>query len=462
MSGDGVSQPLSPSSPPSATPGSLADNPCNGDAADVLTRSSRRVARMGTTIIIVLVAGFGSWASFAPLASGVVAGGVVVADGERGTVRHLDGGIVGEILVSEGQAVKAGQVLIRLDDVRVRANLGSLLAEYDGCRARHARLRAERSNARTISFPADLTARENDPRAREIMQGEIALFNERRAGLETELEMIAKQRGLYERHIAGTKAQIHANKSQLAIVEKELSGLEDLFEKGYAPHTRILKLKREKARLEGDIGRDNSSIAQSEIKIVEARVEAHKIRTEHRREIAAEFRDAQDRMFDLEEQIRSVKDTLVRLDIRAPKSGAVLDLRVHAKNAVLLPGDPVLDIVPTGKTLIVEAKVRPTDIDNVLVGSEAEVRFPAFRRRTTPSVFGVVAMVAADTLVDSAKGEAYYTARIVVAEDQRDRLAGRDLVPGMPADVTIRAGERTLIEYLLEPLTDVMARSFKE
>lgn len=427
-----------------------------------LSGSARRIGRMGLVLVGGLTLIFGIWASLAPLASGIMATGVVVAEGERSSVQHLEGGIVKDILVEEGELVTAGQVLIRLDDVQAKAKLGSLRAEYDGYLARHSRLQAERANAPNISFPQQLTAREHDPRVRDIVQGETALFKERRTGLQTDLEMIAKRRALYERHIAGTEAQITSKTAQLSIIKDELSGLEELFANGYVSRTRLLKLRREAARLEGDIGEKASSMAQGEIKIIESRVEENQIKTDFRKEVTAEFREVQDRMFDLEEQMRAVEDTLTRLDIRAPKAGAVLDLQVHAENAVVLTGEPVLDIVPSGKSLIIEARVLPTDIDNVLVGAQAEVRFPAFRQRTTPSIFGTVMTVSADTLIDPVAETPYYTARVTVEESERKLLADKVLVAGMPADVTIQSGERTLIEYLIEPLTDVLVRSFKE
>jgi HlyD family type I secretion membrane fusion protein len=416
---------------------------------------------VGVGLIALLAVGFGSWASLAPLASGVIASGVVIAEGERSVLRHLDGGIVKEIRVTEGQTVTAGQVLVRLEEARTHARLEALQAEYEDDLARYTRLRAEQADARTIAFPPELTQRDG-PRVREIMQGEIAYFNERRADLEAELDITLKRRGLYDRHIAGVEARMTAETSQLAIIEEELSGLEQLFKDGYVSHTRILRLKRERAGLEGSLGEGRSSIAQGQIKRIEADAEAVKIQTAFRMQVMAEFREVQAKLFHLEEKIREEADKLARLDIRAPKAGAVLDLRVHAEGAVLLPGDPVLDIVPTGETVVIEAKIRPTDVDNVLVGAEAEVRFPAFRQRTTPAVLGRVIMVAADTLIDGATKQAFYPARIVLHEAERERLGDRSLVPGMPAEVTIRAGERTFIEYLLEPLTDVLARSFKE
>lgn len=427
-----------------------------------LRHSSQRIAGAGVAIIAVLTIGFGAWASLAPLASGVVAQGVIIAEGNRSTVQHLEGGIVKEILAKEGDSVTAGQILLRLDDVQTRAKLSSLQAEYDGNLARLARLAAEQNNAAEIVFPDDLVDRIHDPRVMDIVSGETNLFVERRAALLTSLDMIAQRRELYESHISGLNAQIKARNTQLSIIKDELNGLEKLFADGYVSKTRLLQLKREAARLEGEVGEQASTVAQAKIKITESAVEEIQTKTDYRKEVTSEFREVQARQFDLEEQISATKDTLKRLDILAPRDGAVLDLKVHAQNAVLLPGDPVLDIVPAGEALIIEAKIQPTDIDNVLVGASAEVRFPAFRQRTTPSIFGTVMTVSADTLVDSGTNTPYYTARVIVNETERGRLNGKSLVSGMPADVTIQSGERTLIEYLVEPLTDVLSRSFKE
>ncbi|MBL4615454.1 MAG: HlyD family type I secretion periplasmic adaptor subunit [Magnetovibrio sp.] len=425
-------------------------------------RSSKRIMLVGVSIIIVLVGGFGSWASFAPLGSGVMAQGVVVAEGNRSTVQHLEGGIIKQILVEEGDVVVAGQVLVQLDDVQTRAKLGSLQAEYDGYQARNARLIAEQGNQPEINFSDDLLGRIHDQRVRDIISGETTLFKERRSALAISLEMIAQQRALYERHASGSQAQIDSRKIQLSIIQEELTGLEKLFVNGHVAKTRLLKLKREIARLEGDVGEKESQVAQAQIKLIESKVEEIQTKTEFRKEVISELREVQGRLFDLEERILASKDTLKRLDIRAPRGGAILDLQFHAVNAVVMSGKPILDIVPMGKALIIDAKISPNDIDNVLVGAQAEVRFPAFRQRTTPSIFGSVVMVSADTLMNPTTNEPYYTARVIVNEEERIQLRQKQLVPGMLADVTVKSGERTLIEYLLEPLTDVLARSFKE
>lgn len=429
---------------------------------DQTARSSNRIIISGFIIIAVLIGGFGMWAGLAPLASGVLAGGVVVAEENRSTVQHLEGGIVKDILVKEGESVVAGQVLVRLDDVQIKSKLGSLQAEFDGLQAREARLTAEQRNAQTITYPADLLSRSRDQRASDIMAGETTLFEERRAALNTSLHMISQQQNLYKHHTQGSMAQIKSSKTQLAISKQELVGLETLFAKGYVAKTRLLKLKREIARLDGVIGEKTSQVSQAKIKVLESEVEATQTKTDFRKDVISELRDVQGKLFNLEEQILAAKDTLTRLDIKAPRDGVVLDLQFHALNTVIMAGAPVLDIVPNGGALIVDAKIRPTDVDNVSVGAEAEVRFSAFRQRTTPSIFGTVQTVSADTLIDPATSEPYYTARVFITEDQRQRIGDRSIVSGMPADVTVLSEDRTLIEYMIEPLSDVLARSFKE
>lgn len=429
---------------------------------DQTARSSKRIITSGLIIITVLVGGFGLWAGLAPLASGVMASGVVVAEGTRSTVQHLEGGIVKEILIKEGDAVVAGQVLLRLDEVQTKSRLGSLQAEFDGLQAREARLVAEQSGQSDISFSADLLARNKNQRVFDIMAGETTLFEERRNALDTSLKMIGQQKTLYERHIVGSMAQIKSSTIQRSISQEELEGLETLFAKGYVAKTRLLKLQRENARLEGVIGEKQSQVSQAEIKVLESSVEEAQVKTDFRKEVISELREVQGNLFKLEEQILATKDTLKRLEIKAPRDGVVIDLQFHAINTVVLSGAPVLDIVPNGDALIIDARIKPIDIDNVLVGAEAEVRFPAFRQRTTPSVFGIVQVVSADTLLDPATNEPYYTARIMVTEQERQRIPNRSIVSGMPADVTVRSEDRTLIEYMTEPLTDVLARSFKE
>lgn len=457
MSGTNATQIFSP------TKQMISDQPSTLMLADGATaRSSRRITIAGLSIIAILFGVFGVWAAFASLASGVVAQGIVMAEGNRSTVQHLQGGIVKEILVEEGDSVTVGQVLLRLDDVQIRAKLGSLQAEYDASRGREARFLAEQTGQPNIVFPDDLLDRMDTQRVNEIVAGEAKLFEERRAALDASIQMISQRRSLYERHISGSEAQIESRKIQLAIIKDELVGLEQLFANGYVAKTRLLKLKREVAQLEGDVGQKESEVAQANIKIIEVQVEENQTRADFRKEVTTSLREVRGQLNDLEEQILAAKDTLQRLDIRAPRNGTVLDLQFHAKNAVIMPGSPVLDIVPIGDALIIDAKINPTDIDNVIAGAQAEVRFPAFRQRTTPSVFGTVTTVSADTLVDPGTNSAYYTARVVVDEVERRLMGDRALVPGMPADVTVQSGERTLIEYLIEPLSDVLARSFKE
>jgi len=425
-------------------------------------KSSKRIIAAGSIVIVGLVFGFGLWAGLAPLASGVIASGVVVAEGNRSTVQHLDGGIVKEILVKEGEAVVAGQVLLRLDDVQTRSELGSLQAEFDGLKAREARLIAEQNAKPNISFSADLMSRSDNQRVFDIMAGETTLFEERRVALDTSINMILQQRALYEHHTEGSKAQIKSSNTQLDISKEELAGLETLFASGYVPKTRLLKLKREIAQLKGAVGEKTSQVDQAKIKVSESIVEEFQVKSDFRKEVISQLREVQGKLFHLEDQILAAKDTLTRLDIRAPTDGVVLDLQFHALDTIIIAGAAVLDIVPNGGALIVDAKINPTDIDNILVGAEAEVRFPAFRQRTTPSVFGTVQTVSADTLVDPANNATYYTARVIITEDERQRIGDRSIVSGMPADVTVISEDRTLIEYLVEPLSDVLARSFKE
>jgi HlyD family type I secretion membrane fusion protein len=391
-----------------------------------------------------------------------MADGVVVAEGDRSTVRHLEGGIVKVILIREGEAVSAGQVLVRLDDVQASARLRSLQSDYDDTRAQIARLTAEWGGSEDVLFPPDLLARREVPRIEAIVTGEQRQFADRRAALEASLAIIAQRRGLYESHIDGLRLQIESNQQQLALLADEIGGLEGLFAQGYVPKNRLLSLKREAARLRGQIGEYQATIAQAEVKITEAEAERIEMETGHRKEITAELRQLQAKQAELEESMTAARDSLRRLDIIAPRSGTVFDLKVHAQGAVLLPGDAVLDLVPAGETILVDAQIRPTDIDNIKVGDQAEVRFPAFRQRTTPSVYADVITVGADTLIHPETGAAYYTARLTVRADEKARLGDLPLITGMTASVSIRTGERTIIEYMTEPLTDVIARSFPE
>lgn len=425
-------------------------------------RRSRTPILAGVALIALLFGGFGTWAAIAPLARGTVASGMVVAEGHRKAVQHLEGGIVADILVKDGDAVAIGQPLIRLDGTQAQAKMASLSASRDALSARIARLEAEQRGRPGIAFPAELGTREGVPQTAEVLAAERELFTARRQNLEAELTLIEQKRHEEAGRIRGLEAQVTANRDQLRLTRDELADQRQLLEKGFTRRPRVLDLERREADLVGRGGALTADIAQSRIRIAEAGIEAMQKRHAFLEAVLDDLRAAQDSATQLDKEIDAIRDVLSHLDIRATETGAVHDLKVRTVGGVIAAGEALLEIVPEGGALILEAHVAPTDIEHVSVGTPADVRFTGLSQRTTPTVSGSVVTVSPDIMTDKATGLSYYQARVRIPETERARLSGIPLHPGMPADVVLKAGERTVLEYIFEPLTAALARSFKE
>lgn len=425
-------------------------------------RPSRGPVVAGLLVVAVVFGGFGSWAALAPLARGAVAAGQVVAEGHRKTIQHLEGGIVAEILVADGATVQAGQLLIRLDGVQAGSRLASQEAKRDALSARIARLVAERDARDAVDFPVTLVARRSEPRVAEALDGERTLLRTRRETLAAEVSLL-EQKGQQEQgRIRGFEAQLAATRSQASIIRDELAEQETLLDKGLARRPRVLELRRQAADLEGRTGAITAEIGQSRIRIADAQLEIIGKRNTFRENVLADLRTAEDELAEVTEEIIASRDILTRLEVRAPQSGMVHDLKVRTVGGVITAGEALMDIVPVSGSLQIEARVAPTDIEHVAVGTAADVRFTGLPQRTTPTVSGSVTTVSPDVLTDKATEASYYLVRVLVPSGERARLGPIALPPGMPTDVILKSGERTALEYLLEPLAGSMARSFKE
>lgn len=416
----------------------------------------------GTAIVLVMFGGLGTWAAITPLSGAVIAPGVVTVYSMRKTVQHLEGGIVAEILVRDGDLVEKGQLLVRLDDTRVRSNLGILNGQLDVLRAREARLKAERDGLARVEFPALLAERRKSPGAADIMRGESAFFAARDVTLRGEIEILTKRISQLKEQVTGLRAQRRANQRQVGMIRQELTGVRQLYEKGYASKTRVLNLERSVEALKGEnggliaeIARARSSVGETELQIIQL----HKV---FRQEVIEELRDVQAAIFDLRERRTAAADEARRIEITAPQSGAVFGLDVHTLGGVINPGQPILDIVPVTDELVVEARVAPYDIDKIQPGLLSTVRFSAFNMRSTPELVGTIAVTSADRLRDDASGQPYYLVRVRIAKEELSKLGNLKLVPGMPAEVFVNTGERTALSYLMKPLTDSLSRSFKD
>ena len=429
---------------------------------DPLTTSIRGPVFLGVAIIAVAFGGLGTWSALASLSSAAIAPGVVAVEGSRKTIQHLEGGIIEDILIEEGAYVEADQVLIRLAETRPNALYAMLLGQYRAARALEARLVAEREGLASIAFPDELVDAAGDPEVIEILQGQTQLFETRRTSREGQIAILQQRTAQYEEQIAGIAAQRRSSQEQIALINDELEGVRELYEKGLAKKTRLLELERAAAELNGEIGQLSAEISRTKQSIGEAELRIIDLDNEFRTEVSNELREVQERLAELEEQLGAQKDVVERLEIRAPQAGIIQGLKFHTPGGVITPGAAILDIVPTEDRLLIEAHVRPEDIDSVHAGLWAEVRLTAYKQRSTPQLDGEVTSISADRFVDERTGIAYYLARVEVDADELARLDDVELYPGMPADVYILTGERKAFEYFLAPITNSMHRAFRE
>lgn len=422
---------------------------------------ARRYIILGVSVIAVLFGGLTLWSVFAPIQAAVIATGTVQVESQRKAIQHLEGGIVREIHVREGDTVGAGELLIRLEDTMTVARLKMVEGRLNELLARRARLVAERDDAGEMRFPEELLERRGDDQVDDILRGQEKLFQARRDARETEIELLSQRVVQLNDQISGQEAQRSAKQRQLEIIENELRELSDLFDAGTLPKTRRLALEREQAQLAGEVGLHTAQIAEGQSAIGETRMEIVRLGLGKRETVLSELRDVQTEISDLFEQRVTARDAVQRVEIRAPRSGRVLGLEVHTIGGVISPGQPIMHIVPEDDRLVVSAQVRPQDIDKVRIGSEAKVRFPAVGGRFTPEAEALVTRVSPDAFVQE-NGMSYYLSQLELTEDGAQLLADEQLLPGMPAEAFIATESRTAVSYLLKPLTDALSHAFRE
>jgi len=433
------------------------------EALHPLPPSSARVwIIVGAVCVLATIGGFGTWAAIAPLASAVVASATIRVDGKRKKIQHLEGGIIRELRVRDGDRVKVGDVLVRLESIRVRASLSIVKGSLDATRALEARLRAERDGDMSVSFSKSLLDRARQPEVGQIIKGQTALFRIRRAALGGEVAILRQRIIQLGEQIVGLHAQTRSTDRQIKIIGEELTVLSKLFKRGHTTKRRILVLQREAERLAGERGRLVADIAKSKTAIGETQLKILQIRKKFRQQVVAELRETQTRIHDLRERLAAAAEVVKRIEIRAPVAGTVVGLSVHTLGAVVKPGATVLEIVPIRERLNVEAKISPIDIDNIAVGHKAEINFTAFKQRDTPTITGRVTYTSADSLIDKRSGQAYFLARIAISPTELKRLGAKRLQPGMPAEVMILTGRRTALRYLAQPILDGMNRAWRE
>jgi len=423
----------------------------------------RNAVRLGALVLFLFVTVFCVWGAMAPLDSAAVASGIVKVDSNRKTVQHLEGGIIREILVREGDAVAAGQALVHLDATQAEASRELFRWQLIAAKAQEARLVAERNGLSEIAFPpAEGRGQSERDRVREIREGQQTLFVTRGKALDSRVAILGERVGQYKAQINGFEAQEDAALRRLTLLREEIADLEKLVKRKVSPKSTLLALQRQAAEVEGAIGSYQAQIARTREAIGETELQIVDAPNSYLNEVAEELREVRSQISDLEERLRSAADVLARQQMVAPVSGIVVNLRKFTSGGVIAPGEAILDIVPQEDSLVVEARLDPIDIDSVAPGLEAQVRLTAFRQRTTPTLSALVKNVSADSLTDERTGVSYYAARIEVDRDELAALEDVKLYPGMPAEVMIVTGERTFLQYLLSPLTDSFGRAFRE
>ncbi|GAB4071064.1 HlyD family type I secretion periplasmic adaptor subunit [Ancylobacter sonchi] len=436
----------------------LASRPTTAATGDGIERH----LMVGTAVTLLLVLGGGGWAAMAALNGAVVASGTFVVESSGKRIQHPEGGVVGAIAVKNGQHVETGETLLRLDDTVTLANLMVVDTQLVELSARRARLEAERDGAASVQHAEDLVTRRAEANVARALDGEVSLFVSRRAAMDGQVSQLHTRIEQLGDEVGGLDAQIAAKGVELGFIGEEIDGVETLHKKGLVPLTRLRALQRDAARISGERGQLQADLARTHGRISETELQILQLDQDRRAEVIGELRDIEGKWAELQERRIAAQDKLTRVELRAPVSGIVHQLDVHTVGGVVSPGQTVMMIVPGNDALVIEAKIAPADIDQIAIGQHAEIRLVAFNQKTTPEIAGTVSRVAADLTTDERAGLSYYVAQITLPPDQVDRLDGLKLIPGMPAEIFLRTGERTALSYFVKPLQDQIARALRE
>ncbi|WP_438766460.1 HlyD family type I secretion periplasmic adaptor subunit [Kushneria sp. TE3] len=434
------------------------------NSARELPTSDRRVKLVGIIILLVAFGGFGGWALLANLSVAVVASGTVSVESFKRTVQHLEGGMVSSIDVEDGDHVEQGDTLMVLDNTQSKSQLDISQSNWFIASAQEVRLLAEQRGADTLVFPDELksVADENE-RFSQILDVQRSLFFSRRSSLEGEISALNEQIEQFQQQIDGLNQTISINRNRIGSLREETADYQSLFKEGLGNNQRIRELQRQTMQLESDTANSRAQIAQLKSQISENRVRIETQRQNYQQEIGEQLREAQSQISDSRERLVALGDQVRRTEILAPVSGTVVGLEVHTIGAVIGAGDPIMSIVPSNNGFMVEARVPAQDIDNIYPGQHGEIRFSAFNQRRAPIVDGVVEHVSADSFEDENTGSRYYRARLRVSEKGREEMTDQmQLLSGMPAEVMIRTGEKTLFAYIAQPVTDMLNRAMRQ
>ena len=440
----------------------IFETPPKIDENEVVDPMKDRAMWIGGSVVIGALLIFVLWGSLAPLSQGVVAEGVVEVAGENKTVQHLEGGIVKELFVREGDTVVAGQVLLTLDDTKPRAEQDLLESRFYSALAEIDRLKAELYSRDEFVLSEKFEPLRGDPRIEEIIQAQIDLFRERRAQHAGEIEILNSRVDQLGEKVNGLSARREAAEQEQELLEKDVASLASLAGKQLVSEEELTQQRLRLAQTRGQVGQIVAEIAEARLAIGQTRQQMIQIKNDYRTELSASLTEAQDRYSESGDRLFAVQDQVARTRILAPQEGKVINLQVHTVGGVVPSGQPIMNIVPEDDLLIVEAQVRPTDVDNVNVGQEARLRITPFKQRATPELKGEVILVSADIVTNEQTQVQYYIARISISDEEYAKLGDKDIRPGFPVSVTFSGGKRTLLAYLADPITDAIRRGMKE
>lgn len=437
------------------TPPKIEDN----ESIDPLTD---RAMWIGGSIVSLALGGFILWGSLAPLAQGVVAMGLVEVDGENKTVQHLEGGIVKVLHVREGDTVAAGDLLLEIDDTKPRAEQELLEARYYGALAEIDRLNAELYARSEVIFSGEFEPLRGNLRVEEIIQAQVDLFTERRAQHAGEIDILKGRVEQLGEQVNGLTARRDAARQEQELLEKDVDTLATLAGRQLVSEDQLTQRRLNLAQVRGQVGQISAEIAEAQLSIGETRQRIIQLQNDYRTQLSDDLTKAQNLYFETGDRLFAVRDEVARTQVIAPLGGKVINMQVHTVGGVVPSGQPIMNIVPEDDRLIVEAKVMPTDRDNVNVGQEARLRITPLNQRATPELRGEVVLVSADILTDNEAQEQYYIARISIPDSEYVKLGDKDIRPGFPVEVTFSGGKRTMLQYLAEPLTGTLRRAMKE
>jgi epimerase transport system membrane fusion protein len=430
-------------------------------AVTAVETDDKPIRIIGLMVLLSTLGVFGAWAYLAPIDGAALAPGFVAVKSHKKTVQHLDGGIVSQLLVKDGDIVKQGDLLLTLDGTENKAQLEIARSQFITLSAQVARLEAERDGKPVVVYP-DALDDAADLRIVEAKRAENQLFAARKNAHEGEMAVLTQRLGQLNSKIAGLKGQRRSKQELVASYSEEAADLKELLAEGFADKQRLRDTERNSIMNKGEIASLSSEIATGQIQIGETKLEILQLERKHQEDVAAKLSEAQTGLYDVNQRMLATKDKVVRIDIKAPVSGRVMGMAMHTVGGVILPGHTILDIVPQQDELIIDAQVSPLDIDRVSIGLVAEVRFTAFKQAVTPVIEGKMIGLSADRLIEEKTGTPYYQAEIELTPESYQKMAHLELIPGMPVEVLIKTGERTAFEYLTKPIGNAFARAFIE